>query len=81
MDALDESRSTIVRFPSSGRIMAIERAAFDTSRLNGIRFFKVPQYLRGSLWVTDDVANSVRAAGLTGTGFRLASHLEYGPVA
>ncbi|CRK57549.1 hypothetical protein [Alloactinosynnema sp. L-07] len=66
-DALDESASEIVRF-DDGEILAVERYAFHPERISA-PVFKVPQLLRGPLFVTDDFIDLVAAAELTGFGF------------
>lgn len=65
-DALDEGRSDIVRFPSSGRVMAIRGYAFERNALQGARCFKVPQMPTGSIFLSGEVVDAVAAAGLTG---------------
>jgi hypothetical protein len=70
-DALDLDRSVVVRFPSSGRIMDVKSPVFRPDRLRGVRAFKVPELLRGSVFVNDDVVATAQGAGLVGVGFRL----------
>lgn len=65
-DALDEDRSDIVRFPSSGRIMTIRSYAFNPKALDGARCFKIPQMPTGSIFLTGEVVDAIVAAGLTG---------------
>lgn len=69
-DALDESRSELVRYPSSGRIMDIERHVFDPAALVGARCFKIPQK-PGRTFLTGDVVDTIAAAGLRGFGAKL----------
>jgi hypothetical protein len=71
VDALDLERSELAFFPNSNRIMRVKRHAFSAERLRGLKIFKVPQLLRHSVYVTEDVVETVRAADLTGVGFRL----------
>jgi hypothetical protein len=65
-DALDEDRSDIVRFPSSGRIMTIRSHAFERKALDGARCFKIPQMPAGSIFLSGEVVDAVVSAGLTG---------------
>jgi hypothetical protein len=61
VDALDEERSELVRF-DDGAILAVERYEFRAVA----PIFKVPQLLRGPLFVSDEFASVLTAAGLTG---------------
>ena len=71
LDALDLDRSAVIRFPSTGRIMKVTSHVFRPERLQGVRAFKVPELLRGSVFVTDEVVSAAEAARLDGVGFRL----------
>jgi hypothetical protein len=66
-DALDEAASSIVRF-DDGDILGVERYAFRPDRLPDAPIFKVPQLLRGPLFLTDDFVEQIRAHHLTGFG-------------
>ena len=68
LDALDLDQSDLVEF-SSGRIMRVKSYVFRSDRLRGVCAFKVPQLIRSSLFVTDEVVE--RASTLTGVGFKL----------
>jgi hypothetical protein len=68
-DALDSSRSKVVRF-SSGRVMLVDEFVFMPERLQGLTIFKIPELLRATVFVTDDFAHRVRSAGLNGFVFR-----------
>jgi hypothetical protein len=68
VDALDEERSALKRFPSTGRVMRVMRYAFREEVVGGLRCFRIPQ--RVAIFVTDDVVASAHAAGLTGVRFR-----------
>jgi hypothetical protein len=70
LDALDEERSSLVKFPSSGRTMTIKEHAFRPAALDGANLFKIPQMLRGSVIVTDQVVKRVEGARLRGVAFR-----------
>lgn len=71
LDALDLDRSELVMFPSTGRIMKVKSHVFRPERLQGVHAFKVPELLRGSVFLTDEVVSAAQAAGLRGVGFRL----------
>jgi hypothetical protein len=71
VDALDEERSSLVRFPDqTHRIMKIRTHAFRSDVLNGVGMFKIPQLLRGTVYVNDEVAGAIRDSGLTGLDFQ-----------
>jgi hypothetical protein len=65
VDALDEERSTLVRFPSSNRVMWVIKHAFHPERVNGETIFKVPQ-IRGAVFTTEQLLHRARTARLTG---------------
>jgi hypothetical protein len=66
VDALDESRSELKRFPSSGRVMRVLRYEFDASQIRPACMFKVPQMVRSDVYVTDRFRDAVRVHELTG---------------
>jgi hypothetical protein len=70
VDALDEERSDVRRFESSGRIMDVRKWIFRAEALGGVRSFRVPQQPHRML-VTDEVVSAIAASGLRGTRFRL----------
>jgi len=59
--------SSIVRF-SDGEILTVERYAFHPDKVPNVPIFKVPQLLRGPLFITDDFVDQVKANDLTGFG-------------
>jgi hypothetical protein len=71
LDALDLDRSEVVKFPSTGRIMKVKSHVFRPERIRDVHAFKVPELLRGSVFVTDEVVNSAYETGLSGVGFHL----------
>jgi hypothetical protein len=66
VDALDEDRSELKRFPSSGRIMRVVRLALFPERVTGEVIFKVPQLLTSPIFVTDRFAQRIQERGLVG---------------
>ena len=66
VDALDEERSRLTRFASSGRVMSVEQWAFKPAALGASVAFKVPQFRRAYTFVTEAFANRAGAAGLLG---------------
>jgi hypothetical protein len=64
LDALDQDRSVIVRYPT-GRILDVTRYAFLPEKLDGSPIFRLPQF-RGRAFVTDEFAARVRDGELTG---------------
>jgi hypothetical protein len=68
VDALDEARSTLERFPDSNRIMWIKKVAFIESAIRGLDMFRLPD--RGSVtYVSQRFVDRVNAAGLVGLEF------------
>lgn len=63
VDALDEDRSELVTF-DDGTILAVEHYEFRPEAVAPV--FKVPQLLRGPLFVSDEFASALTTAGLTG---------------
>lgn len=69
--ALDLEHSQIERFPSSGRIMVIERHVFDPARLTGAALFRLAELDGPSpIYVSDAFRDRVLAGGVTGLDFR-----------
>jgi len=52
IDALDESKSQVERFESSGSIMRVLEYAFFGDKLGGATIFKIPQFPRSEVYVT-----------------------------
>ncbi|MEM9490682.1 MAG: DUF1629 domain-containing protein, partial [Myxococcota bacterium] len=65
VDALDESRSGILRIPGSPRIMDIERPAFIESAVRGLDIFRLP-YRAMPTYVSQGFVDRVASAGLVG---------------
>jgi len=66
-DALDEKRSELARYPSSGRIMDIVKPVFDRKKLGAHSYFLTRQ--KEYLYVTDVVVRAIQEAKLTGVEF------------
>ena len=69
IDALDESNSVVERFESSGRIMQLNKYVFLGDRLGGAAIFRIPQFPRAEVYVTDEFRKIVIANGLLGFKF------------
>jgi hypothetical protein len=69
IDALDESRSEVIRFDGRSEVMRVARYAFFSEKLTGAVIFKIPQFLTGRVFVTDPFVERVRSTGLRGFGF------------
>src|SRR6266513_662719 len=69
VDALDEQRSTLTRFASSGRIMKVERYVLKDDQLQDAPVFKLPQYCRVAVFVNDVFRSFALQAKLTGCRF------------
>lgn len=70
VDALDEASSELVRFPSSGRVMAVKRHVFRGGAVAGLAAFRVPQ--SRSLFLSGAVVDAIGRAELRGAAFDLA---------
>lgn len=67
--ALDEERSRIVRFPS-GKILALPRPVFHDDVVSSARAFGLAEMPRGPIFLTQPLADAIRATGLSsGTDF------------
>jgi hypothetical protein len=69
VDALDESKSELEHFPSSGRLSRVLRYAFKPEAVRDQLLFKIPQQPGNFAFVTDRFVEIVKANGLTGFGF------------
>lgn len=69
VDALDEPRSDIVRFPSSGRIMSLRKPAFVGERIEGLDMFRTTMR-RSPTYLSDRFVARVAAHGLVGLTFK-----------
>ena len=68
VDALDQGRASVMRFPSSNRIMYIERVAFIEPAIRGLDIFRLPH--RGSpTYVSQRFVERVAEGGLVGLDF------------
>jgi hypothetical protein len=63
---LDEGASAVTRFTGSGRVMSVERFMFDSVAVQNLHVFRIPQLLRGHMFVTDAFVGAVEANRLTG---------------
>jgi hypothetical protein len=68
VDALDEEKSKLVRFPG-GRVMSIKQHHFRPEIVEGLTAFRIPQ-ARTSIFVGPAFVDRVREAELTGTRFK-----------
>jgi hypothetical protein len=68
-DALDEQRSELKRFASTGRIMRIVRAELRPEALAHIPIFKLPQQPRSRAYVTDEFVARCQDEALAGFDF------------
>lgn len=65
VDALDEKRSSVIRFPESGRIMYMLETAFRESMVDKVDISRLP-YRASLTYVSDQFVARVKEAGLTG---------------
>lgn len=69
VDALDETKSEIVRFPDGKKILDIKQFVFLSAKLQNVNIFKLPQQPLGQVFVTDGFVKAVRDSGLVGVNF------------
>ncbi len=69
LDVLDEERSEILRFRTSGRVMDVTRYVFRASDLRGVDCFKIPQFRVSPTFVSERFVDAWHAAGLRGLEF------------
>lgn len=79
LDALDEERATLDRFPDTGKLLYIRAPAFHESMVRDVPFFKLPFY-GSEMFVGESFKQRVDAAGLVGLEFKPAWSPEGGPV-
>ena len=65
-DALDEELSTLTYFEGSQQVMKIDKYVFKPSVVESLDIFRIPQLLRGFVFVTEPLATLVASTGLTG---------------
>jgi hypothetical protein len=68
VDALDEARSSVMKFPGTNRIMRIKQVAFIESAVRGLDIFRLP-HRASSTYVSERFVDRVNAAGLVGLEF------------
>jgi len=69
IDALDEERSNIMRFPGTNRIMRMVNVAFVEPALRGVDIFRLP-HRAGSTYVSQYFVDRVNDSGLVGLDFK-----------
>lgn len=68
IDALDESNSSLMKFPGTDRIMRISKVAFVGSKVEGVDLFRLP-HRASATYVSERFVERVKAAGLRGLVF------------
>jgi hypothetical protein len=71
VDGLDERRSEVKRYRSSGRIMRILRYVFLPEKVAGVELFKVPQTVLQEVYVSEAFVERVAGRGWRGFVFKL----------
>jgi hypothetical protein len=69
VNALDEDESEVLRASDTGAILMIKRHVFDPDRLRQAQVFKLPQLVRGLIYVTNDFVEVIKDSGLVGLEF------------
>ncbi len=67
-DALDVERSTVIRFPSTGRIMRVTRPCFREPAIRGLDLFRLP-FRASPTYLSQQFVDLATEAGLTGLDF------------
>ena len=70
IDALDETKSVLHRSKQDGSILIISKYAFHPEALKTATIFRLPQYARGSFYVTTPFVELIKSSGLTGLTFK-----------
>lgn len=70
LDALDEERSVVKRFPDSDGVMSIDEYVFHEDVVRDVPFFKLPHY-GSQIYVGEPFRQRVLEAGLVGLEFTL----------
>lgn len=66
--ALDETRSSLMKFPGTDRIMWLKRAAFVAAMVEGVDLFRLP-HRASATYVGERFVKRVQEAGLRGLDF------------
>jgi hypothetical protein len=66
VDALDEQRSRIEYFSSTGRVKRIKKHEFDATQIEEQVIFRIPQTTRSEIFVSKQFVEAVRDNGLHG---------------
>lgn len=70
LDCLDEEKSDLKRFTSSGRVQRINNYVFKSAMIHQAELiFKIPQKIRTGIYATDRFKDKVEQAGFTGLKF------------
>ena len=69
IDALDEANSQLLRASDTGTILMIQKHAFYSQEVEQPMLFKLPQMVRGLIYVTDPFVELVEESGLKGIEF------------
>jgi hypothetical protein len=78
LDALDLSKSDVIRFPSSGRIMKVKSYHFDDEVIDGHKMFRLTA-MPGGMFIQRPVVDASQRAALRHVSFKLASQAETPP--
>ncbi len=70
IDALDETKSVLHRSKQDGSILIIAKYAFRPEALENAVIFRIPQYARGSIFVTTPFVELIKSTDLTGIVFK-----------
>ncbi len=70
IDALDEAKSSVMRSNDPGRLLMIHKYVFRPETLENAVIFRIPQYARGSIFVTTPFVELIKSSGLTGLTFK-----------
>lgn len=69
IDALDEYKSKILRSSDTKEMLTIQKHVFRPAVLRGAVLFKLPQMVRGLIYVTNHFVELIMSSGLVGLEF------------
>jgi hypothetical protein len=77
IDALDESRSEIIRFDDSSKFLDVEVHCFFPEKIGNTTIFKIPQMVTMDVFVTEVFVQRVKSARLKGFDFPILWSSEF----
>lgn len=79
LDCIDYERAVFEKSGTSGRVLWFDRYAFLPDKIGNHDIFKISEFPRSRIFVTDQFKKVVEENGITGLGFRLAWESDEAP--